>query len=77
VRTWTDLAEVAPPFVTFESTLILPSGETLHSTSTLRFRSRDELERSLVEAGYTVDEVRDAPDRPGREFVFVARAVSS
>jgi ubiquinone/menaquinone biosynthesis C-methylase UbiE len=77
VRTWTVLAEVAPPFVTFESTLILPSGETLHSTSTLRFRSRDELERSLVEAGYTVDEVRDAPDRPGREFVFVARAVSS
>jgi len=77
VRTWTDLAEVALPFVTFENTLILPDGETLHSTSTLRFRSRDELERSLVLSGYTVDEVRDAPDRPGREFVFVARALSS
>jgi SAM-dependent methyltransferase len=77
VRTWTDLAEVAPPFITFENTLILPDGETLRSTSTLRFRSRDELERSLVLGGYTVDEVRDAPDRPGREFVFVAHAVSS
>jgi SAM-dependent methyltransferase len=77
VRTWTDLAEVAPPFITFENTLILPDGETLRSTSTLRFRSRDELERSLVLGGYTVDEVRDAPDRPGREFVSVSRAVSS
>jgi SAM-dependent methyltransferase len=77
LRTWTDLAEVAPPFITFENTLILPDGETLRSTSTLRFRSRDELERSLVLGGYTVDEVRDAPDRPGREFVFVAHAVSS
>jgi SAM-dependent methyltransferase len=77
LRTWTDLAEVAPPFITFENTLILPDGETLRSTSTLRFRSRDELERSLVLGGYTVDEVRDAPDRPGREFVFVSRAVSS
>ena len=39
----------------------------------LRFRSRDELADSLAAAGMVVDEVRDAPDRPGREFVFVAR----
>jgi hypothetical protein len=39
----------------------------------LRFRSRGELADSLASAGLTVEEVRDAPDRPGREFVFVAR----
>jgi hypothetical protein len=29
--------------------------------------------RDLIEHGYVVDDVRVAPDRPGREFVFVAR----
>ena len=29
--------------------------------------------RSLVAHGYSVEEVRDAPDRPGREFVFFAQ----
>jgi hypothetical protein len=28
---------------------------------------------SVVAAGYLVDEVREAPDRPGREMVFIAR----
>ena len=27
------------------------------------------------EAGFAVEEIRDAPDRPGREFVVIARAV--
>jgi hypothetical protein len=45
----------------------------LTSDSTLRFRPRDELEVQLRALGYTIDEVRDAPDRPGREFVFFAR----
>lgn len=72
VRSWTDLVEVAPPFVTFESRVVLPDGETLYSTSTLRFRSPAEVEGSLADAGFAVDEVRDAPDRPGKEFVFVA-----
>jgi SAM-dependent methyltransferase len=75
VRTWTDLVDATPPLVTFADTLVLPDGETLHSTSTLRFRTRVEVEESLGRAGFAVDEVRDAPDRPGREFVFVARAV--
>ncbi len=44
----------------------------LTSDSTLRFRSRDEIERSLADAGFDVTEVRDAPDRPGREHVFIA-----
>jgi hypothetical protein len=48
-------------------------GAVLTSDSTLRFRGRDELANSLAAAGLVVDDVRDAPDRPGREFVFVAR----
>jgi hypothetical protein len=44
----------------------------LTSDSTLRFRARDEVEATLIEQGYVVDEVRDAPDRPGRELVFFA-----
>ena len=41
--------------------------------STLRFRTRAEVEASLVAAGFAVADVRDAPDRPGRELVFLAR----
>lgn len=73
VRTWTDLIVDTLPLITFQNTLILPDGERLQSRSTLRFRTRDEIEESLAEAGYLIDEVRDAPDRPGREFVFVVR----
>lgn len=48
-------------------------GEVLTSDSTLRFRQRQEVEVDLGTAGFVVREVRDAPDRPGREFVFIAR----
>ena len=48
-------------------------GAVLTSDSTLRFRSHDELTDSLIAANLAVDEVRDAPDRPGREFVFIAQ----
>jgi len=51
-------------------------GETLTSESTLRFRGRDEVHEQLDEHGSVVDEVRDAPDRPGRELVFIARRLS-
>ena len=32
----------------------------------------EEVVTSLAAAGFTVDEVRDAPDRPGQEMVFLA-----
>jgi hypothetical protein len=35
-------------------------------------RTRAELDDSLQAAGYALAEVRDAPDRPGREWVFIA-----
>jgi SAM-dependent methyltransferase len=73
VENWTDLLEVNEPFVTFRSTYVFESdGARMTSESTLRFRSRTEVEESLHGAGFAVTDVRDAPDRPGKEFVFVA-----
>lgn len=74
VRTWTDLTRVAGNLVSFRMTFVFErDGTVLTSDSTLRFRSRDELADSLAAVGLTADEVRNAPDRPGREFVFIAR----
>lgn len=71
---WCLVTDVDEPFVTFRSTTHFESdGEELVSDSTLRFRTRDELTDSLTGAGYDVVDIRDAPDRPGREFVFIAR----
>jgi hypothetical protein len=42
----------------------------------LRFRGRAEAEAGLAACGYRVAEVRDAPDRPGREFVFIAEKLT-
>jgi hypothetical protein len=47
-------------------------GTVLVSDSALRFRRRDEVAASLQTAGFAVDDVRDASDRPGRELVFIA-----
>ena len=74
VQTWTDLTRAEGDLVSFRMTFVFEhDGAVLTSDSTLRFRSRGELADSLASAGLTVEEVRDAPDRPGREFVFVAR----
>jgi SAM-dependent methyltransferase len=74
VQTWIDLTAVEGNLVSFRATCVFGrDGTVLTSDSTLRFASRAELVTSLAAAGLTVDEVRDAPDRPGLEFVFVAR----
>ncbi|WP_139977834.1 class I SAM-dependent methyltransferase [Nocardioides litoris] len=65
------VVSVALPLVTFTWTATFADA-TLVSTSTLRFRERDEVEASLAAVGLEVEEVRDAPDRPGQEWVFVA-----
>jgi SAM-dependent methyltransferase len=72
VENWADLLDVTGQLVTFRWTWIFPDGERLTSTSTLRFRERAEVEDDLTTHGFTVTDVRDAPDRPGREFVFLA-----
>ena len=74
VERWVEVTEVSLPLVSFRWTYVFASdGQVLTSDSTLRFSSRAEHEEALAAHGYTVDEVRDAPDRPGREFVFIAR----
>lgn len=66
------VTEVALPLVTFETSTTV-GGESIGSTSTLRFRTRDELEVDLCEHGFRVREVRAAPDRPGLELVLLAQ----
>ncbi|TWE09325.1 class I SAM-dependent methyltransferase [Rudaeicoccus suwonensis] len=75
VETWLDLLQVddAHALVTFRHTFVLPDGARRVSESTLRFRSREEVQSSLDAALETID-IRDAPDRAGLEMVFVARA---
>jgi hypothetical protein len=73
VESWYKLVDVTLPLVSFRGTVVFPDGTVLTSGSTLRFRQRNELEDELRAAGYAVVEVRDAPDRPGREFIFFAR----
>ena len=73
VESWYELTEVSLPIVSFRSTCVFPDGNVLTSDSTLRFRARGEVEASLATHGFVVEEVRDAPDRPGRELVFIAK----
>ncbi len=73
VESWVEVVDVSGPLVTFRWTWVFASdGQVLTSDSTLRFRERDEVEATLVAHGFALEEVRSAPDRPGREFVFFA-----
>ncbi len=74
VESWIEVTDVDLPLVSFRGTCVFHAdGEALTSDSTLRFREPDEVEADLTAHGYVVDDVRDAPDRPGRELVFLAR----
>ncbi|MGI5430223.1 class I SAM-dependent methyltransferase [Streptomyces sp. CA-179760] len=78
VAYWVELLDVSGPLVTFRQVYSFAAdGQVLTSESTLRFRERREVETELVAQGFSVEDVRDAPDRPGREFVFVARRPES
>jgi SAM-dependent methyltransferase len=67
-----EVTSVSLPQVSFRYTYtFLADGQVITSDSTLRFRDRDELETSLAAGRYRVLDVREAPDRPGREFVFL------
>ncbi|GAA3818158.1 class I SAM-dependent methyltransferase [Sphaerisporangium flaviroseum] len=69
-----EITDVSLPFVSFRYTYRFWSdGAVVTSESTLRFRGRDEMESSLVAHGYRVLDVREAADRPGREFVFISQ----
>ncbi|MZQ80546.1 methyltransferase domain-containing protein [Paenibacillus sp. 5J-6] len=74
VEKWVDLLDVQLPLVSFRQTFVFQrDGMILTSDSTLRFRSQSEIVDSLFTANLPVEDIRDAPDRPGLEFVFIAR----
>jgi SAM-dependent methyltransferase len=74
VESWCEVTGIRGDLVSFRSIFTFEEDSaTLTSESTLRFRQRDEVADSLMAAGFIVDDLRDAPDRPGRELVFVAR----
>ncbi len=68
-----DVTVIELPLVSFRESYDFPDGTRIVSESTLRFRSAQELEALMAQAGFRVLDVMDAPDRPGREFVFVAQ----
>jgi SAM-dependent methyltransferase len=73
VETWVEVTAVRGGLVSFRSTFIFGAdGAVMTSDSTLRFRRREEVADSLTSAGFVLEDVRGAPDRPGRELVFVA-----
>jgi SAM-dependent methyltransferase len=87
VESWVESTMVDPPLVSFRWTFrFLDTGldagidargatdTVIESDSTLRFRTLDELDTSLSYADFVIDEVRDAPDRPGCEFIVLASA---
>ena len=67
----------SPPKVAERLKTTVDDGDIVTSESTLRFRSREEITTALVVSGFRVEGVRDAPDRPGREMVFIACATTS
>ena len=73
VETWAEILDLALPLVTFRSTFVFRSdGAVLTSDSTLRFRTKPEVQADLVSAGFVLDDVRHALDGPERELVFLA-----
>jgi ubiquinone/menaquinone biosynthesis C-methylase UbiE len=77
VVSWEEVIDVTADLVTFRSMTVFERDDlTLESVSTLRFRDRPEIEASLIATGFEPTEIRDAPDRPGLELVFLARRSS-
>jgi SAM-dependent methyltransferase len=74
VESWVELMNVQLPLVSFRYTFVFHrDGSVLTSLSTLRFRTRTEIVEALSHARFVVEEVRDAADRPGLEFIFIVR----
>lgn len=76
VDSWCEIVDESLPLVSFKWSFVFESdGAVLTSESTIRFRDRYEVEESLSSAGYSLVDVREAADRPGKELVFIARRV--
>lgn len=73
VSATTELLSVDGSLVSFRHRYeFAASGKAVTSDSTLRFRSKAEIMASLDQSGFVISDIRDAPDRPGLEFVFIA-----
>ncbi|MBP9667557.1 class I SAM-dependent methyltransferase [Candidatus Saccharibacteria bacterium] len=73
---WVELTEVSLPLISFRWTYVFhQDNTTLTSDSTIRFRTIPELTQDLKRYGFTVKDIREAPDRPGREHVVIAQKV--
>lgn len=67
------LGQIDLPFVAFTHLYrFADTGDTIGSQSRLRFHEKAEITSALEQTGFTVREVRDAPDRTGKEWVFIA-----
>jgi len=73
VESWQEVLDVSHHLVSFRASNLFEDGTLIEVDTTLRFRTEQELRVSLAAAGFETLEVRDALDRPGREFVFIAR----
>jgi SAM-dependent methyltransferase len=75
VEGWCDVTNISKGLVSFRWTYVFEAdGQILTSDSTLRFREKQEIIDSLKKTGYVIRDIRDAPDRPKMEWVFVASA---
>lgn len=75
VTVWNEVLEVDGRLVTYRRSNLFEDGTVIEVDTTLRWRTREEIRESLEAAGFEIVDVRDAPDRPGLEFVFIARLV--
>lgn len=75
VTEWMEVTEVSedPLLVSFTAHNEFPDGSDVVSHSTLRFRSQEELESSLVAAGFEDVALGELPYAPGRGWLVRAR----
>jgi len=74
VESWCEVTDVSLPYVSFNWNYVFKKdGAVLTSESTIRFREIEEIQQSLKDSGFELLEIREAPDRPGKEFVFIAK----
>ena len=73
-ESWLEVTQVGGDLVSTRRTYVfVADGATLTSEGTRRYPPRTVIEESLISAGFELADVRDAPDRPGLELVFIAR----
>ena len=77
VEHWVEVTSVDLALVSFRWTYVFANDEqTLVSDSTIRFSGKEHNLDALTSAGFKIEDVRDAPDRPGQEHIYVAKKPS-